>query len=37
VLFAISAFQEKTSPEKLEKSTLNFSKSIAGFEGITDW
>jgi len=37
VLFAVSAFTEKTSTEKLEKTTLNFSKAIAKFEGISDW
>jgi solute:Na+ symporter, SSS family len=37
VLFAVSAFTEKTAPEKLEKTTINYSKGIARFEGITDW
>jgi solute:Na+ symporter, SSS family len=37
VLFLVSAFTEKTSPEKLEKTTINYSKGIAKFEGITDW
>ena len=37
VLFAVSAFTEKTSPEKLEKTTMNYSKAITKFEGITDW
>ncbi|MGD0755257.1 MAG: sodium/solute symporter [Bacteroidales bacterium] len=37
VLFAVSAFTEKTSPEKLEKTTINYSKGVARFEGITDW
>jgi SSS family solute:Na+ symporter len=37
VLFAVSAFTEKTSPEKLEKTTINYSNGIARFEGITDW
>jgi SSS family solute:Na+ symporter len=37
VLFAVSAFTEKTAPEKLEKTTINYSKGIAKFEGITDW
>jgi solute:Na+ symporter, SSS family len=37
VLFAVSAFTEKTAPEKLEKTTMNYSKTITKFEGITDW
>ncbi len=37
VLFAVSAFTEKTSPEKLAKTTINYSKGIARFEGISDW
>jgi solute:Na+ symporter, SSS family len=37
VLFTVSAFTEKTSPEKLEKTTINYSGRIARFEGITDW
>jgi solute:Na+ symporter, SSS family len=37
VLFTVSAFTEKTSPEKLEKTTINYSTGIAKFEGITDW
>lgn len=37
VLFAVSAFTEKTAPEKLEKTTINYSKGVARFEGITDW
>jgi SSS family solute:Na+ symporter len=37
VLFAVSAFTEKTAPEKLTKTTINFSKRITKFEGITDW
>ena len=37
VLFAVSAVTEKTAPEKLEKTTINYSKRIAKFEGITDW
>jgi SSS family solute:Na+ symporter len=37
VLFLVSAFTEKTAPEKLEKTTINYSKGIAKFEGITDW
>ena len=37
VLFAVSAFTEKTDPEKLVRTTINYSKGIAPFEGITDW
>lgn len=37
VLFGVSAFTEKTDPKKLEKTTINYSKGIAKFEGITDW
>jgi SSS family solute:Na+ symporter len=37
ILFAVSAFTEKTSPEKLEMTTINYTKRIAPFEGITDW
>jgi SSS family solute:Na+ symporter len=37
VLFAVSAFTEKTSPEKLAKTTINYSNGVARFEGITDW
>ena len=37
VLFRVSAFTAKTAPEKLEKTTLNYSNGLAKFEGITDW
>lgn len=37
VLFAVSAVTEKTAPAKLVKTTINYSKGIAKFEGITDW
>ena len=37
VLFIVSAFTEKTSPEKLEKTTINYSKHVDKFEGIFDW
>ncbi len=37
VLFTVSAFTEKTAPEKLVKTTINYSKGIAKFEGISDW
>jgi SSS family solute:Na+ symporter len=37
ILFLVSAFTEKTAPEKLEKTTINYAKRIAKWEGITDW
>ena len=37
VLFSVSAFTAKTTPGKLEKTTINWSGQIAEFEGITDW
>lgn len=37
ILFIVSAFTEKTAPEKLEKTTLRMSGGIKRFEGITDW
>jgi solute:Na+ symporter, SSS family len=37
VLFAVSAFTEKTAPEKLQKTTINYSDKISKFEGISDW
>lgn len=37
VLFIVSAFTEKTDPSKLEKTTVDYSKGIAAFEGLKDW
>jgi solute:Na+ symporter, SSS family len=37
VLFSVSAFTEKTAPEKLAKTTINYTSKIARFEGISDW
>jgi len=37
VLFAVSAFTEKTDPARLEKTTIDYSKGIASFKGLTDW
>ena len=37
VLFAVSAFTEKTAPEKLATTTINYKGSIAKFAGIKDW
>jgi SSS family solute:Na+ symporter len=37
VLFTVSACTKKTDPEKLARTTINYRKGIAPFEGITDW
>jgi len=37
VLFSVSAFTEKTAPEKLAGTTINWKGGIAEFEGIKDW
>ncbi|HEC42923.1 MAG TPA: hypothetical protein ENI20_08870 [Bacteroides sp.] len=37
VLFAVSAFTPKTSPSKLEKTTINYSKGLEKFSGLSDW
>jgi SSS family solute:Na+ symporter len=37
VLFAVSAFTEKTDPSKLVKTTVDYSKGLAAFKGISDW
>ena len=37
ILFTVSAFTEKTSAEKLEKTTINYTRRTTAFEGITDW
>ena len=37
VLFAVSAFTEKTAPEKLATTTINFKGAITRFEGLKDW
>jgi len=37
VLFAVSAFTPKTASEKLVNTTINYSKRIARFEGLSDW
>ncbi len=37
VLFTVSSFTPKTDPAKLEKTTVNFSKRIEKFSGLTDW
>jgi SSS family solute:Na+ symporter len=37
VLFGVSTFTQKTSSEKLEKTTVNYTGKIESFSGITDW
>jgi solute:Na+ symporter, SSS family len=37
ILFAVSAFTEKTAPVKLATTTFNYTGKIARFEGLTDW
>ncbi|MCU0362843.1 MAG: sodium/solute symporter [Bacteroidales bacterium] len=37
VLFAVSAFTEKTAPDKLVNTTYDFKGRIARFEGLKDW
>jgi len=37
VLFIVSVFTEKTLPEKLVKTTINYSVKPAPFEGLSDW
>jgi solute:Na+ symporter, SSS family len=37
VLFIVSSFTEKTSPEKLAGTTVSYSGKIAAFEGLSDW
>lgn len=37
VLFTVSAFTEKTTVEKLEKTTVSWGGKIAPFEGLSDW
>ncbi|MGQ9620211.1 MAG: SLC5 family protein [Bacteroidales bacterium] len=37
ILFAVSAFTEKTTMEKLEKTTVSYSKGMKQFEGLSDW
>jgi solute:Na+ symporter, SSS family len=37
VLFIVSFFTEKTAPEKLALTTVNYNRGIARFEGLTDW
>jgi SSS family solute:Na+ symporter len=37
ILFTVSVFTPKTDPEKLKKTTINFSKRIEKFSGLSDW
>jgi solute:Na+ symporter, SSS family len=37
VLFVVSAFTEKTDPEKLAKTTMTWTKRPEPFRGLTDW
>ncbi len=37
ILFLVSTFTQKTAPEKLEKTTINYSGGVAKFSGLTDW
>jgi SSS family solute:Na+ symporter len=37
ILFVVSAFTAKTDPEKLKRTTINYSKRIEKFSGISDW
>ncbi len=37
ILFGVSAFTEKTAPEKLVRTTVDYSKVPEKFAGITDW
>jgi SSS family solute:Na+ symporter len=37
ILFTVSAFTEKTADEKLEKTTIDYTKQFERFSGISDW
>jgi SSS family solute:Na+ symporter len=37
ILFSVSAFTKKTTLEKLEKTTIDYSKKIDSFTGLSDW
>ena len=37
ILFTVSAFTPKTHPEKLRQTTINYSKGIEKFSGLSDW
>ena len=37
ILFTVSAFTPKTDPEKLRQTTINYSKGIEKFSGLSDW
>jgi SSS family solute:Na+ symporter len=37
ILFSVSAFTPKTHPEKLRQTTIDYSKGIEKFSGLSDW
>lgn len=37
ILFLVSSFTKKTAPQKLQKTTIDYSKKIDPFSGLTDW
>ena len=37
ILFTVSAYTPKTDPEKLKRTTINYSKKIEKFSGLSDW
>ena len=37
ILFTVSVFTPKTDPEKLKRTTVNYSKKIEKFSGLSDW
>ena len=37
VLFAVSAFTPKTEADKLKRTTVNYSKKLEKFSGLSDW
>jgi SSS family solute:Na+ symporter len=37
ILFAVSAITTKTAPEKLQRTTIDYSGKVAKFEGLKDW
>jgi SSS family solute:Na+ symporter len=37
ILFLVSSFTEKTSTAKLEKTTIDYTKKVEPFSGLSDW
>ncbi|MGK7395340.1 MAG: SLC5 family protein [Candidatus Cyclobacteriaceae bacterium M3_2C_046] len=37
VLFGVSAYTEKTDPEKLQRTTIDYTKKPEPFQGLKDW